>query len=61
MVRPFRRFLRKGKNWKRDDRQNCVFNLLKEFLEDAKTMTYWKPLKKTRLTVDASPLALGKY
>ena len=33
--------------------------LLKESLEDTKTMTHWKQFKKARLTVDASPFALG--
>ena len=33
--------------------------LLKESLEDTKTMTHWKQLKKARLTVNASPFALG--
>ena len=58
MVTPLRTLLRKGKNWEWGDQQNWTFKLLKEGLEDAKTTTYWKQFRKTRLTVDASPFAL---
>ena len=51
--------MRKGQNWEWGDQQNCAFKLLKESLEDTKTITYWKQFRKTRLTVDALPFALG--
>ena len=57
MFDPLKKLLRKGQNWKWGDQQNCVFKLLKEGLEDAKTMIYLKQYRKTRLTVDASPIA----
>ena len=59
MVDPLRKLLRKGQNLEWGDQQNCAFKLLKESLEDTKTITYWKQFRKTRLTVDASPFALG--
>ena len=40
-------------------KQNCAFKVLKESLEDAKTIAYWKQFRKTRLTVDVSWFALG--
>ena len=58
LVAPLQTLLRKGKNWEWGDQQNWTFKLLKESLEDAKTITYWKQFRKTRLTVDASPFAL---
>ena len=59
MVDPLRKLLRKGQNWEWDDQQNCAFKLLKESLEDTKTITYWKQFKKNRVTIDAQSFALG--
>ena len=59
LVDPLRKLLRKGQNWEWGDQQNCAFKLLKESLEDTKTITYWKQFRETRLTGDASPFPLG--
>ena len=59
MVDPLRELSRAGQNWEWGDQRNCAFELLKESLDDTKAITYWKQFKETRLTVDASPFALG--
>ena len=59
LVDPLQKLLRKGQNWEQGDQQNCAFKFLKESLEGTKTITYWKQFRKTRLTVDTSPFALG--
>ena len=59
LVDPLQKLLKKGQNSEWAYQQNCAFKLLKERLEDAKTMTYWKLFRKTGLTVDSSPFALG--
>ena len=45
---PLWKLLRKGQNWEWGDQQNCAFKLLKEILEDTKTITYWRQFRKTR-------------
>ena len=58
MVDPLQKLFRKGQNLEWVDQQSCTFKLVKESLEDAKIMTYWKQFRKTRLKI-ASPFALG--
>lgn len=58
MADPLQKVLRKGQYLKWSNQQNCAFKLLKESLEYAKAMIYWKQFRKTRLLVDAPSLPL---